>query len=311
MHYLSSLVVGSVPTKVFLMAGQSNMEGYGPIYADGDDCTSKNPLGGGNESCGLQQCIDLPDDICIATERHLLRCNNIYVNFPHGDGGRLAYGPLVAGFGVDPNHFGPELGFGHGLKCNGPTRFEFYKAAWGGTALGNIEEWLPPSSGGPGKLYSETIDTFKAYIEANPGYEIEGFIWLQGWNDQFSPPGEDYLNSYEANLYNLVNDVRHDLGVADLLTVIVESPAGEEGAEILRSARKNVVDFLNADISTGGNAYYIDNSDLYTPTKPGQYHFHFNAENYLKIGDRIATVVKEANAKLPLESLTVIEGLIA
>ena len=45
--------------------------------------------------------------------------------------------------------------------------------------------------------------------------ELAGFVWFQGWNDQYG--GQD---TYQANLEHLIRDVRKDLGVKDLPVVI-------------------------------------------------------------------------------------------
>jgi len=48
-------------------------------------------------------------------------------------------------------------------------------------------------------------------------YEVMGFVWFQGWNDQFS----DYArNNYRENLINFIRDVRSDLKQPNLPFVI-------------------------------------------------------------------------------------------
>jgi hypothetical protein len=48
------------------------------------------------------------------------------------------------------------------------------------------------------------------------GYELKGFVWFQGWNDQYS----DRWLSYEKNMANFIRDVRKDLKTPKLPFVI-------------------------------------------------------------------------------------------
>ena len=50
------------------------------------------------------------------------------------------------------------------------------------------------------------------------GYEIEGFVWFQGWNDQYN----DRWLSYESNLENLIRDLRDEFDVPEMKVVIGE-----------------------------------------------------------------------------------------
>ena len=54
-------------------------------------------------------------------------------------------------------------------------------------------------------------------------YELAGFAWFQGWNDGAS---NSFLNEYESNLYNLINDVRNDLGFPNLPVVVASTGKG-------------------------------------------------------------------------------------
>ena len=47
---------------------------------------------------------------------------------------------------------------------------------------------------------------FPDYDESQ-GYEIAGFVWFQGFNDQFK---EETRNEYEQNMVNLIKDLRKE-----------------------------------------------------------------------------------------------------
>ena len=109
----------------------------------------------------------------------------------------------------------PKVELGDGAKIL------LIKWAWGGTDLQN--DWRPPSSGGAlGWCYGNMTETVHRVLSSEladvvPGFdygadsfEVSGFAWHQGWNDGC---GDEGTNEYEANLRNLVHDVRSEFGV--------------------------------------------------------------------------------------------------
>jgi len=74
---------------------------------------------------------------------------------------------------------------------------------------------------------------------AGQGYEIAGFVWFQGWNDQFN---DQWSSSYGEYLANFIRDVRKDLAVPHLPVVIGvigfdgmrESRPGKDGGDSAR-----------------------------------------------------------------------------
>lgn len=143
------------------------------------------------------------------------------------------WGSLSVGYGVggDPNRIGPEYGFGFGM--NDALRGEkilIIKTAWGGKNLAG--DFRPPSSTkGPdpycqgkcdpsviGHFYRVMLKDVAAIMK--PGViaqmfpdaagltpEVAGFGWFQGWNDGCS------LNdtaAYETNMVNLIKDLRKE-----------------------------------------------------------------------------------------------------
>ena len=127
-----------------------------------------------------------------------------------------------------------------------------FKAAYGGTTLG--VDWRPPSAGGTtGLLYTAMLSNFGAFETAGltqtfpeelaaRGYEIPGFVWLQGWNDQFE---DGLVPEYETNLVALVDDVRMALNDPQLPAIIVEGPTLDDA---LRAARVAAVATLESQL---------------------------------------------------------------
>lgn len=118
------------------------------------------------------------------------------------------------------------------------------KTSWGGKSL--HYDFRPPSAGpyelskdeqkkgnvqkikdGAGRYYRLMNATVQEVLKSLPrhhpdydasvGHEIAGFIWFQGFNDQFSPAFRD---NYKNNLIAFVKDVRREYQVPNLPFVI-------------------------------------------------------------------------------------------
>ncbi|HEV3023626.1 MAG TPA: hypothetical protein VGX76_14225, partial [Pirellulales bacterium] len=102
-----------LPVKVFILAGQSNMEGQAVVDLDGED------YNGGKGT--LDFLLRDPDKSSIfkqlknADGTWVVR-EDVWCRYQRENGPLLA-GPLTVGFTVygDKHHFGPELQFGHVL----------------------------------------------------------------------------------------------------------------------------------------------------------------------------------------------------
>lgn len=53
--------------------------------------------------------------------------------------------------------------------------------------------------------------------DAEAGYEIAGFVWFQGYNDQFSP---EFRDNYKDNMIAFINDVRKEYKTPEMPFVI-------------------------------------------------------------------------------------------
>ena len=167
----------SKPIKVFILAGQSNMEGHGFIAAD-----SKR-----NEGKGSLEFL-VKDPATSSRFKHLVDMSGKWIV---RDDVWISYldrkGPLTVGFGARPELIGPELGFGNviGVALDEPVLF--IKCAWGGKSL--AVDFRPPSAGvvpyslgdkmdaaiaeNPaivGKYYRETLALTKAAL--NPARSV-------------------------------------------------------------------------------------------------------------------------------------------
>lgn len=287
------------PVKVFILAGQSNMEGQAVVDLIGKDY---------NEGRGtLDALLRDPDKAPLL--RHLERGeagprwavrDDVWCRYQREHGPLLA-GPLTVGFSVygDAHHFGPELQFGHLVGDHFDQQVLLIKTAWGGKSL--YRDFRPPSSGGEvGPYYTKMIDQIREAVGRlksdfpgydGGGYELAGFVWYHGWNDGVDP--QTAVPQYEQNLANLIGDLRNDLGTPDLPVVIGEltGPWVDAPGEwaTLRKAQAAVAtrpEFVDS-VRFVETRDFVRNSE--DSPNPGHGHHEFgNAETYFLVGDALA-----------------------
>lgn len=282
--------------KVFILAGQSNMEGQGIVSMKDDN---------GNERPGTLLSM-LRDPAKAPLIRRLVDANgnwaekrdDVFVYDISEQGS--SHGPLQFGYGWsvgDKQWFGPELAFGDVMGDHYKGTVLIIKTAWGGRDL--YKDFRPPSSGGAvGPFYTEMIQTvtkvlanLKTYVPGATagGYDLVGFVWWHGWNDFCNP--KNAVPEYEHNLVNLIKDVRRDLKAPKMKVVIGEftGPWGAECSEpaalAIRKAQANAA----AQPEFRRNVLFVPTHNFVraeeqSPTKEG-YHEFKNGETYFLVGD--------------------------
>ena len=150
------------PVKVFILAGQSNMEGQAVADLDGKDY---------NDGKGTLAVL-MRDPVNAAKFKHLKDANgkwtvrdDAWVRYQRENQPLLA-GPLTMGFSVygDLHHFGPELQFGQVMGDHFENQVLLIKTAWGGKSL--FKDFRPPSSGGEvGPYYKKMIEEIRAALD--------------------------------------------------------------------------------------------------------------------------------------------------
>jgi alpha-galactosidase len=288
------------PVKVFILAGQSNMQGHGEI--------SKGEKGNltwvvKNDPAGnYQHLIDADgkwttrDDVFIYSKDKF---------------DKLTVGGLSAGFGALPNTIGPELQFGNTIGDAFENEVLLIKAAWGGKSL--AVDFCPPSAAGnegyeqlpgapkdKGYYYVQALarvhDVLNRIDEIVPGYEgqgyeIAGFGWHQGWNDRVNKAANA---AYESNMEHFIRDVRRDLGTPNLPFVIATTGMRSMQAKDPRGDALIKAQLAMADVPDfKGNVAVVDTAAFWraaedSPSKKQNYHWNRNAESYLLIGQSMA-----------------------
>ncbi len=236
------------PLKVFILAGQSNMEGHARVetfdYLGDDPATA--PL--------LKQMLGADGKPRVS--------DHTWISYLTGSGDKNGEGTgkLTAGFGArrnpaeDGGKIGPEFTFGLTMEPALEEPVLIIKTAWGGKSLSY--DFRPPGAGayprsaddiaknrnsesGSGHYYRLMIEHVKKVLadpkrvcpayDASQGYEVAGFVWLQGWNDMVDrniypvPPKDSKENRYAKYsewLATFIRDVRKDLGAPKMPFVI-------------------------------------------------------------------------------------------
>ena len=271
--------------KVFILAGQSNMEGQGVVsmnHASHYNGGKGNLVWSMENAKSKSMMAHLKDK----DGKWAVR-NDVDISFKSRKG--LRKGPLTIGFtgyGAS-SHIGPELQIGHILGNHFKEKVLLIKTAWGGKSL--YVDFRPPSSGGKtGPYYTKMVEEVKEALSALKGkpYELTGFIWMQGWNDMSSKPA---IPEYADNLVNLVKDLRREFASPKLPVVIGElgngGPKTSGSMKEFRDAQKAGAEKIN-------NSTFIKTTDCarpaeLSPNKGHGHHWFGNAESYFLVGDKL------------------------
>jgi len=251
------------PLKVFILAGQSNMEGHAAV-------STFDHIGMDPKTAPLLKDMRNAD----GTPRV---CDDVRIAFFTSKGGGdkgptplYKQGKLTTDFGAQGHgpQIGPEFTFGIYIHKQLNEPILIIKTAWGGKSLNT--DFRSPSAGpfkwdekiadkksaeekekkkaATGQFYREMIEDVRKVL-ADPakvcpaynkeeGCELAGFVWFQGFNDLVAsevypdrnkPGGYDL---YSDLLCHFIRDVRKDLNAPKLPFVIgvlgIDGPVTEE-----------------------------------------------------------------------------------
>jgi hypothetical protein len=273
------------PVKVFILAGQSNMEGQGVVEMDHPKYYNSgkgNLVWSMTHSKSAEMMKHLKD-----AKGEWIEREDVRISFKNNKGERT--GPLSVGFTGygGKSHIGPELQFGHVIGDHLEEQVLLIKTAWGGKSL--FKDFRPPSSGGEvGPYYTKMIEEVRGALAklGERKYTVAGFVWFQGWNDMY---GKGVPEEYEPNLVNLAADIRKEFNSPGLPIVIGELGNGGPNVKgnmlVIRAAQK-------AAGSKIKNALFVSTTDFARPKElsPNTSHGHHwfgNAESYFLVGDAL------------------------
>ena len=248
--FLLTAQLHAKPLQVFILAGQSNMQGHAKI--------------GTFEHIGMDPVTKPLLDEMTGADGKPKVCERVWIS-SIGCGGDVTTeqkGKLTAGFGATNEKIGPEFTFGLTMEKLTDAPILLIKTSWGGKSLNT--DFRPPSAGpyvfndtqlaqlqkqgkdiekinaekiaATGVYYRLMIEHVKKVLgdlkrvvpgyDAAQGYELAGFAWFQGWNDmvdQGTYPNRDKPGGYDAYtrmLAHFIRDVRKDLNTPKLPFVI-------------------------------------------------------------------------------------------
>ncbi len=293
------------PVPVFVLAGQSNMQGQAVIDLDhpqdynGGKGTLKALL---TDPAHVQQMGHLRDASGSWTVR-----DDVWIRYQTPDA--LKRGGLGIGFtGYDgQHHFGPELQFGHRVGQAYDEPVLLIKTAWGGKSL--FKDFRPPSAGGTvGPYYEKMISEIRTAMEnyqqdfpdlRGRDFYLAGLVWQQGWNDMGDA---DARAEYEQNLFHLIQDFRQEFDSPWLPVVIGElGNGGESSSESMNQIRKAQAAVAQRNAFCG-SVRFVKTTPFARPADQSPnvghgHHWFGNAESYFLIGDGLGKSMLELVGK--------------
>lgn len=252
------------PLQVFVLAGQSNMQGHAHVRTF--------------EHIGMDPATQPLLAEMLSADGSPKVCERVWIS-SIGCADEEQTGKLTAGFGASQNgpKIGPEFTFGITMEkfIDGPILL--IKTSWGGKSLNT--DFRSPSAGpyvfsaaqradlekkgkdfavinaekekATGVYYRLMIEHVQRVLsdikrvvptyDTTQGYQLAGFVWFQGWNDMVDSstyPARDQPGGYDAYsqvMTHFIRDVRHDLRTPHLPFVIgvlgVGGPVAEYGPD--------------------------------------------------------------------------------
>jgi Carbohydrate esterase, sialic acid-specific acetylesterase len=282
---VSALYCGQLsakPLQVFILAGQSNMQGHAKISTI--------------EHIGMDPATKPMLEMMTGADGKPKVCDRVWISSIGcaGDDTTEQTGKLTAGFGATKEKIGPEFTFGLMMEKLTDAPILLIKTSWGGKSINT--DFRPPSAGPyvfnesqlaqfqkqgkdiatikaakekeTGVYYRLMIEHVKKVLadlkrvvpgyDAAQGYELAGFAWFQGWNDmvdQGTYPNRDKPGGYDAYttvMAHFIRDVRKELNTPKLPFAIgvigVGGPTSEygPGEQRYKTTHQNIRDSMAA-----------------------------------------------------------------
>ncbi len=269
---------------------------------------------------------------CVVSDR-------VYIN-SIADGSKKS-GKLGVGYGGGGKKLGPEFGFGLSMaqKIEGPILL--IKTSWGGKSINY--NFRPPSAGpyqlndkekAGGKadeikknaglnyrMMNESIQNVLSNLkenhpayDADAGYEIAGFVWFQGYNDQFS---DEFRDNYKSNMISFIKDVRKEYKVPKMPFVIgvlgtgrTAEKVGENAVSLGQREAAKAPEFKGNVVSVESYKDYSNFShEIFSKGWPKHYHewdtvgsdrpYHYLGSGafFVRLGDSFANAMADLMVK--------------
>ncbi len=249
------------PLKVYILAGQSNMQGHAQIatFDSMADDPKTAPL------LKKMRDVDGKPKVCDKVWITSIGClGDAYTDL------KEKTGKLTAGYGAPTDKIGPEFTFGLTMEEKLKEPILIIKTSWGGRSLHT--DFRPPSAGprkitdahkeqwkqrgqdaeketekirkDTGVYYRNMIDHVQKVLkdikrvvpdyDPKQGYELAGFVWFQGWNDMVDGgiyPDRNKAGGYDDYtnaLGHFIRDIRKELSAPKMPFVVGVMGVGGE-----------------------------------------------------------------------------------
>ena len=242
---------------VYLLAGQSNMDGRGQI----EELESE-----------YRKAIDK----AIIFYRNSIRSSQRWFT-------------LAPGFSIPPKYkgefpsptFGPEIGFARAILVQDPEReIALIKGSKGGTSL--RVDWNPGTkddASSQGLHYRNFIETIRIATrqlqERGDDFTIRGLLWHQGESDRRSKP-----ETYQRRLEKFIERIREDIAIPALPVVV---------GEVYDNGQRDSVRTATLAVASASTTVGFVSSKGTTTSDPGT---HFDAKSQLLLGERYAAALQ-------------------
>ncbi len=273
-------------------------------------------------------------------EDSLLVSDRVYIN-SISDGNRKSGKLSIGHAGHGPTSIGPEYSFGLSIaeKIDGPILL--IKTSWGGKSLNY--NFRPPSAGEyqlddkqkasakadeikknaslnyrmMNEAVHQVLDNLKnnhpAY-DSKAGYEIAGFVWFQGYNDQFS---DAFRDSYKDNMVHFIKDVRKEYKTPKMPFIIGVLGTGQTKEKVAENAvsvgqreAAQAPEFKDNVLAVESYTQYaLDSLEVFKKGWPKHflewdtvgsdrpYHYLGSGKFFVRLGDSFASSMAELIAK--------------
>ena len=270
----------------------------------------------------------------------LVVSDRVYIN-SISDGNKKSGKLSIGHAGHGTTSIGPEYSFGLSIaeKIDGPILL--IKTSWGGKSLNynfrspsageyeldekqkasdNVDE-IKKNAGLNYRMMNEAVhevldnlkDNHPAY-DAKAGYEIAGFVWFQGYNDQFS---DAFRDNYKDNMIAFIKDVRKEYKTPKMPFIIgvlgtsrTEEEVAKNGVSVGQREAAKAPEFKDNVLAVESyTEYALDTLKVYntgwanhynewdTVGSDRPYHYLGSGKFFVRLGDSFATSMAELIAK--------------
>ena len=308
---------GNGKWKVFILAGQSNMQGKASVETGRDPNNYAGSIAGGlgslrnmlNKNVNRYGYLSDPANPVGGNPGWLTRSDVSVTYWSDPGAGENRRGNLDPYFGNngEGTYMGPEYAFGLVVGSQMADQVVLIKYAFGGRSLAG--DFRPPGAvaargGSVGPYYTgmvsrvnQVLGNLSTYFPSytGGGYEITGFAWHQGWNDRVTAA---YANEYEANLANLIQDLRTDLNAPNLpvsigSTGMANVDLDANGLTVIAAQAAVANSVLHPEFT--GTVATVDTRPFDFGNAAGGsdegYHWNRNAESYFNIGEKMGEAI--------------------